>query len=98
MLTIDPIAVVLSLAGGLAVGGLFFGGLYLTTARLHRAEHPALLMVASFVGRAALVVAAAWFIAVTFGHWGLLGFVVGVTIARLVMVAMIRSAGVAESV
>ena len=43
---------------GLLIGGLYFGGLWLTVNRVAEAQNPQFLIGASFLGRAALVVAA----------------------------------------
>jgi F1F0 ATPase subunit 2 len=47
---------VLVAAGGAALGVLYFGGLWLTVRRLPASEHPATLLLGSFVVRAALAV------------------------------------------
>lgn len=97
-MTIDPVTLALSVVGGLLAGGLFFGGLYATTAQLRRAAHPAFLMLGSFIGRTAVVVAGAWFVATAADAWALLGYLVGLTGARLVIVAFVRRAGDTEGV
>ena len=51
-----PIDAVLAYGGGVALGGLFFGGLYLTVNRLANLRRPALWAVVSFTARAGLVV------------------------------------------
>mgnify|MGYP006278250805 CR=1 FL=1 len=95
---IDPVTLALSVLGGLLAGGLFFGGLYVTTAHLRRVARPAFLMLGSFMGRAAVVVAGAWLVATAADAWALLGYLVGLTGARLVIVAFVRRAGDSEGV
>lgn len=46
----------MSVCLGVALGFLYFGGLWLTVRRLPRAENPALLTLLSFLGRTSTVV------------------------------------------
>jgi len=78
---ITQIAVLLA---GFGLGLLFFGGLWFTIRALPKSHHPALLTLASFWGRTALVVAG--FVLLMAGRWQnavlcLIGFVV----ARMVL-------------
>lgn len=52
-----PLQLSLLLMAGFGLGTLFFGGLWLTVAALPRSRHPAVLAVASFWLRTAVVVA-----------------------------------------
>lgn len=52
-----PIAFILLLLAGFALGILFFGGLWITVRALPKARHPALLVLASFWVRTAVVIA-----------------------------------------
>lgn len=66
-----------ALAGGFALGLLFFGGLWWTVRRLPTARHPALLVAGSFVVRMMIAVGGLYFVMGT--HWqraiaGLAGF------------------------
>lgn len=51
----DVAAIAISLIAGAAAGVVFFGGLWLTVQRMLIVRHPALLMVASLILRAAFV-------------------------------------------
>jgi len=71
---------------GLLLGVLFFWGLWITVHRLDRAPHPARRMLASYVLRFALVLAAFYFL-VRYGDWQqLLAAVAGFTLARIIVV------------
>jgi len=52
-----PIAFLLVLLGGFALGIIFYGGLWLTIRALPKSRHAVLLALASFWGRTGLVVA-----------------------------------------
>ncbi len=58
---------VAAFVAGLALGFLFFGGLWLTVKQLATAKQPALLFVASFVLRTAAVVVGVYLIGA--GQW-----------------------------
>jgi|AACY02.16.fsa_nt_gi F1/F0 ATPase, Methanosarcina type, subunit 2 len=47
--------VLIALAAGAAMGGLFFGGLLVTVRRIPRARHPQRMVLGSFVLRTAVV-------------------------------------------
>lgn len=89
---IDPLATAVALIAGLLAGTAFFAGLYFTTNRLARAARPGLLMVSSFVLRGALIIGVAWLVAETAAHWGLLAYLVGVTLARVAAVGVVHRA------
>lgn len=74
------------LVAGAAVGGLFFGGLSLTTRRLATASRPGLLVIASLVARTAVTVGAAIAVALRLGAEALLAFALGFTLTRIVLV------------
>ena len=59
--------VLVALAIGAILGSLYFGGLWLTVRKLSTAQQPALLLLASFVVRAALVLFGFYF--VMDGRW-----------------------------
>jgi F1F0 ATPase subunit 2 len=50
-------AFVLAPAAGFAMGIIYWGGLWLTVRQLPRARHPVLLMMGSYLGRTAFVLA-----------------------------------------
>jgi len=52
-----PIGLALLLLAGFGLGLLFFGGLWLTVRALAKSRHPAVITLASFWGRTALVIA-----------------------------------------
>jgi len=75
----SPTVFVLLLLAGFGLGVLFFGGLWLTVRSLPTARHPAGLALASFWGRAVVVMTG--LLLVMDGLWqralaGLLGFVI----------------------
>jgi F1F0 ATPase subunit 2 len=74
----------LLLLGGLALGIVFFGGLWLTVRALPSARYPTALAIASFWGRTALVVAA-FTCAFTHGWQSVLACLLGFVAARLLM-------------
>ena len=47
----ESLFLLLSLVGGGLIGGVFFAGLWLTTRQVLHSRHPALLTLASFLGR-----------------------------------------------
>jgi F1F0 ATPase subunit 2 len=54
----QPVAMTLLLLAGVALGFVFFGGLWFTVRALPTARYPTALAVASFWGRTALIVCA----------------------------------------
>jgi F1F0 ATPase subunit 2 len=75
---ISPLSFVLLFLGGFGLGLLFFGGLWATVRAIPTSRHPALLTLASFWGRTAVVMVG--LLLVMDGLWeralaGLLGFV-----------------------
>jgi len=85
----------LSLLAGVALGTLFFGGLWLTVRATARSRRPVLLVLVSFWVRLAVVVAV--FVLLARGHWqwavaALLGFI----LARLVLVRLLGGGAVEQ--
>jgi len=74
--------VLVGFAAGLALGALHFAGLWQTLGRLPRTRMPGMLMVASLVGRLAVLLGGFYLLA----HWGgwpaLVAGLVGVVAAR----------------
>ncbi|MFP4114133.1 MAG: ATP synthase subunit I [Spirochaetota bacterium] len=95
-MNVEFVAIAVGLAGGFASGAAFFGGLYATTSRIARARRPGLLVTASFVVRTVVVLAAAWLVGTSFGPWSLLAYLVGITAARIVLVALARRRALAS--
>lgn len=86
------IAIALSLAAGLGLGLVYFGGLWLTVRRVATTRRPALLFAGSFVLRTALVVAGMYL--VMDGSWQrMLACLAGFIILRQVMVSRLRPEG-----
>jgi F1F0 ATPase subunit 2 len=78
----DLAGLLFALAAGLALGALFFGGLWWTVSRLAGFERPALMVVASLLLRTGIAVAG--FFLVSSGHWQrLLACLAGFALARL---------------
>lgn len=76
---------------GVFLGALFFGGLWLSVRQLARTQHPALLMLLSFVARSAVVLSGFYF--ATGGRWErLLACLLGFLLSRLVLVRHLRTA------
>lgn len=76
--------ILISLAAGLVMGAVFFGGLLLTTRRLARTRHPAALVLGSFVVRA-VIVGAGFVVLVRYGWLGPAVALLGFLIVRLVL-------------
>ncbi len=75
----DLVSVLISMAVGIGMGALYFGGLWLTQRALPRSRYPERLFALSFLARTA-VTAAALFTLAQSGNWrnvvtGLAGFV-----------------------
>jgi F1F0 ATPase subunit 2 len=78
-------ALALSLAAGLALGAMYFGGLWWTVRRLPAARRPALFTLGSYLGRNALAAAGLWLVMA--GDWRrLAAALAGMLLVRLVLV------------
>jgi F1F0 ATPase subunit 2 len=87
-LSSSPLQLVLSLAGGLALGAFFFGGLHLTVRHLATSRHPVVLALSSLLCR--MAVTCAGFLWIGGDRWeryvaALLGFLV----TRIIMLRAI---------
>ena len=81
----DVAVLALAALAGVGLGLVYFGGLWLTLRRVPQAKSPALLAMASFVGRTALVLVGFYF--VMGDSWQrLVACLVGVVAARVVLV------------
>jgi F1F0 ATPase subunit 2 len=75
----------LSFLAGAAAGSLYFTGLWYTVRRLPEARHPALLLLASFVLRLALLLGTIYLLAGA--HWSyLISAVAGLLLARTLLI------------
>lgn len=80
------LALTLALLAGFALGMLYFGGLWVTVRRAHRARRSTRLLLGSFLVRSVLALAGFYLLLQLTGHrWemvalGLLGFLVGRTV------------------
>ncbi len=76
---------------GVVVGAFYFGSLWLVVRRVHQSRNPGLRLFASFLVRQAVVLAALFF--VMDGRWErLVACLVGIVIARQVIVSRVRPA------
>lgn len=83
------IELVLSMFGGMILGTIYLGGLYLTVRRLRESAQPALLMVGSFGLRIAILLGGFYFI--MDGRWErLVAAVAGFMIVRTAIIRMAK--------
>ncbi len=88
-MTIAPTAAALALLAGLALGGIFFGGLWYTVRRCVSSRRPALLLLASLALRMGITLGG--FYVVAGGHWqSLLACLLGFVLARLLATRLTR--------
>ncbi len=81
----DYASLALALLAGAALGGFFFGGLWLTVRKMESTRNPTLLLLGSFLGRTLITLAG--FFLIAGGRWErLMVAVVGFVIVRLVLV------------
>jgi F1F0 ATPase subunit 2 len=86
----DGIRLVLAALGGVAVGLLYFGGLWVTVRRLPTSRSPVVLTLVSFVGRLALVAVGFWVLMA--GEPMRIGVaLLGFLAVRIVLVRRVRS-------
>ncbi len=82
---------ILSLLAGVLLGGIYFGGLALTVRVLPRSSQPALLMLASYILRVAILLVGFYF--VMGGSWErLVACLVGFIIARMILIRAVKPA------
>ena len=88
------VQILISLAAGLVLGAVYFGGLWLTVARLPRSRHPWLLMPVSTVVRTIIVLAGMWLGGIQLGETNQLIRIgvclVGFLIARYLITRLIN--------
>ncbi len=81
----ETLLVILAFVAGIALGIIFFGGLWVTVKKLVTAKIPALLVFGSFIIRAGIVLLGFYFI--SFGNWQrLVTCLVGFTAARFLVI------------
>ncbi len=79
------------LVGGVALGLIYFGGLWMTVRRLPSARFPALLLLVSAIGRGAVALLGLY--ALAGPRWdGLLAGMAGFAVARVALVRRLRPA------
>lgn len=87
MIDIDSRALLIGLGVGLPAGALYFAGLAWGMRRALRARHPAALLLASFVGRAALLLGLGlWLVRQAHPLWTLAGYALAFLAARTLAV------------
>jgi F1F0 ATPase subunit 2 len=85
----EIVYMVLAFIGGLALGMLFFGGLWLTTKKVITSKMPGILFSASFLIRAAITITGFYYISL--GHWQrLLVCVLGYIVARFAVMHLTK--------
>jgi F1F0 ATPase subunit 2 len=88
----DTLARALAWAAGVALGAIFFGGLWWTVRRGVSSQRPALWIVGSLPARMSIALAGFYFVAR--GHWDrLLLCLLGFVMARLVVTWLTRPPG-----
>ena len=87
----ETLSLLLALATGVLLGGMFFGGLWWTVQKGVFSKRPALWFFGSMLLRTSIAVAGFYFIAR--GHWeGLLACLLGFVIARYIVMRLTRTA------
>jgi F1F0 ATPase subunit 2 len=88
----EPLVLLISLAAGCLIGAFFFAGLWMTTRQVLRSRRPAILSMASFLGRS-LVAAGGFYLIARQGHWrAVVAAALGFLAARFAATALIRRA------
>lgn len=82
------IGIILSFLVGLGLGGVYFGGLWLTLKHLPKIKRPFIFVITSFFARTAAVLFGFYLIVTNGGIYRLLAAVLGFIIMRVVMVKM----------
>jgi len=90
---------ILSLAAGIALGSICFGGLWLTVKRLNDVTHPWLLMAGSAALRLLIVLGGFWAVGIATsptGQWQrLAGCLAGFVLARILIIRTVGN-GIAD--
>ena len=86
----ETVNMALALAGGVGLGMVFFGGLWLTVKKGLRSQHPAMWFFISFLLRTSIALAGLY--ALSDGRWQrLLVCLLGFLLARLIVTWLSRS-------
>lgn len=85
----DVYLILLAAGVGFILGGLYFGGLWLTIRRLPDSRHPALLMLGSFMLRSVFVLAG-FYPMIRQGWHNALFMLVGFILARLLLTRCLK--------
>lgn len=78
---------IIAFFGGILLGMVFFGGLYLTVERIQRVKHPALLMIFSLLLRMTMLLFG-FYLLMNNRYQNLLAALVGVMISRFFLIQM----------
>ena len=86
---LEPIHWIIALPVGLALGAIFYGGLWWTVRKLHASKSPAMLFLGSLLVRMAILLLGIY--AVGMGHWErMVVAVVGVMLARFIVLRVTK--------
>ncbi len=86
---------ILPLAVGLVLGLVYFGGLWITVRHVVHSSIPAVILLASWLGRTALLLAGLWL--VSSGRLqAVLAFMIGFLVARFILIQQLKPAVVAS--
>ncbi len=81
----ETLLMILAFVAGIALGVIFFGGLWFTVKKLITAKVPALWMLGSFIVRVGIVLLGFYFIGA--GHWQrIISSLIGFIAARLIVI------------
>ncbi len=86
---LNPIAICVGVPAGLALGGLYFGGLWWSVARLKKVERKKLFLFLSWVSRSVLLCAGLYGLAV-YDAQALLSGAAGLLAARFAIVRFVK--------
>ena len=87
-MTSDVLILAAAFLGGVLIGVLFFGGLFLTTKRFAASSHAVRLVFGSFLGRSALALAGLYLAVRLGGFTGLMLALLGFTCVQLVVLRL----------
>jgi F1F0 ATPase subunit 2 len=85
---IDAGTAALGLLAGLALGTVFFGGLWLTTRRLSHSRNVFALVLGSFAGRSVISLAGLFLVIRFAGFSGVIGALVGFVVMQVVFLRL----------
>jgi F1F0 ATPase subunit 2 len=86
----ETLLMIATFVGGIALGIIFFGGLWFTVKKIISSKTPGLLMVGSFILRITIVLAGFYFIGL--GDWKkLIACLTGFMVARFTVIYLTKS-------